>query len=88
MSNLPPNRKVRVGDVVSNAMDKTVVVQIERKVLHPVFRKYIKKTKKLYAHDADNSCTVGDRVQIVETRPISKLKRWKVVSVLEKAEGV
>jgi len=79
---------VRVGDVVSNAMDKTVVVKIERKVLHPVFRKYIKKTKKLYAHDADNSCTVGDRVQIVETRPISKLKRWKVVSVLEKAEGV
>ncbi len=83
MSNLPPNRKVRTGEVVSSKMDKTVVVKIERKILHPVFRKIIKKTKKLYAHDGDNSCKVGDTVQVVETRPLSKSKRWKVVSILE-----
>lgn len=83
MANLPPRRKVRMGEVVSNRMDKTVVVKIERKFLHPVFKKFVKKTKKLYAHDADNKCKVGDKVQIVETRPLSKSKRWRVFSILE-----
>jgi len=82
MSALPPRRKVRVGEVVSNKMDKTVVVKIERKIIHPVFKKFIKKTKKLYAHDEDNKCKIGDLVEIVETRPLSKTKRWKVTSIV------
>ncbi|MDH5542220.1 MAG: 30S ribosomal protein S17 [Nitrospinota bacterium] len=82
MSALPPRRKVRVGEVVSNKMDKTVVVKIERKIIHPVFKKFIKKTKKLYAHDEDNKCKIGDLVEIVETRPLSKTKRWKVSSIV------
>jgi len=87
MANLPPNRKVREGEVVSNAMDKTIVVKIERKIMHPNFSKFVKRTKKLYVHDEDNKCKVGDKVQVVETKPISKQKRWKVVSVLQTAGG-
>lgn len=84
---LAPNRKIRVGEVVSSKMDKSVVVQIERKILHPVFRKYVKRTKKYVAHDGENRCQLGDVVRIVETRPISKTKRWRVVSVLSGREG-
>lgn len=82
MSVLPPRRKVRVGEVVSNKMDKTVIVKIERKIMHPLFKKFVKKTKKLYAHDEDNKCKLGDTVQIVETRPLSKTKRWRVSSII------
>jgi small subunit ribosomal protein S17 len=75
-------RKSRVGEVVSNKMDKTIVVKIERKMLHPVFKKFVKRTKKYVAHDQDNKCSIGDLVQIEETRPMSKTKRWKVVSIV------
>jgi small subunit ribosomal protein S17 len=68
-------------------MDKTVVVKIVKTILHPVFKKYIKKTKKLYAEDADNKCKVGDKVEVVECRPISKTKRWKVFSILTEQKG-
>lgn len=78
-------RKVRVGEVVSNKMDKTVVVKIVRKTPHPVFKKYVKKTKKYVAHDEESKCNIGDKVEIVETRPLSKTKRWKVVSILSAA---
>ncbi len=82
-----PGRKVRIGEVVSSKMDKSVVVKTVRKTPHPVFKKYVKKTKKYVAHDPENQCSVGDKVEIVETRPLSKTKRWKIVSVLAKAEG-
>jgi small subunit ribosomal protein S17 len=75
-------KKTRVGEVVSNKMDKTVVVKIERKMMDPVFKKFIKRTKKYVAHDQDNKCAIGDLVEIEETRPLSKTKRWKVVSVI------
>ncbi|MEE8484887.1 MAG: 30S ribosomal protein S17 [Nitrospinota bacterium] len=78
-------RKTRVGTVVSSKMEKSVVVKTERKMLHPVFKKYIKRTKKFVAHDAENQCKEGDVVKIEETRPLSKTKRWKIISVLEKA---
>ncbi len=78
-------RKVRIGEVVSNKMDKSVVVKIVRKTPHPVFMKYVKKTKKYAAHDEESRCKIGDRVEIVETRPLSKTKRWKVVSILSEA---
>ena len=81
------NRKTRVGTVVSNKMDKTVIVAVETLVKHPKFSKYIKRTKKFFAHDNENSCNVGDKVKIQETRPLSKNKRWRVIEVLEKAEG-
>jgi len=84
---LAPNRKIRVGEVVSSKMDKSVVVKIERKILHPAFKKYVKRTKKYVAHDGENQCRLGDMVKIVETRPISKTKHWKVVSVLSGREG-
>ncbi len=76
------HRKVRVGEVVSNKMDKTVIVKVERKMLHPVFKKFVKRTKKFVAHDEGDKCQIGDTVEIMETRPLSKTKRWKVVSVL------
>ncbi len=75
------HRKVRVGEVVSNKMDKTVVVKVERKMLHPVFKKFVKRTKKFVAHDEGDKCQIGDTVEIMETKPLSKTKRWKVVSV-------
>lgn len=78
-------RKTRIGYVVSNKMDKTVVVALEKKVMHPVFKKYIKKRKRLKAHDEANSCDVGDQVIIEETRPLSKQKRWRVTQTLRKA---
>ena len=79
-------RKTRVGKVVSDKMDKTVVVAIVDNVKHPLYKKIIKRTVKLKAHDENNSCGVGDRVLIMETRPLSKDKNWRVVEIIEKAK--
>jgi len=79
-------RKTQDGVVVSNKMNKTLVVAVVRQVRHATYGKFVRRTKKFYAHDEANQCGVGDRVRIVETRPISKLKRWKVESILKKAE--
>ena len=79
-------RKTRVGIVVSSKMDKTVVVAIEDNVKHPVYSKIIKHTLKVHAHDENNECGVGDRVEVMETRPLSKTKRWRVTEVIEKAK--
>ena len=78
-------RKVRIGKVVSDKMDKTVVVAIEDHVKHPLIGKIVKKTYKLKAHDEQNECGIGDTVRVMETRPLSKTKRWRVVKVVEKA---
>ena len=78
-------RKVRIGKVVSNKMDKTIVVAIEDHVKHPVIGKIVKRTYKLTAHDENNECGVGDTVRVMETRPLSKTKRWRLVNVVEKA---
>ena len=80
------NRKIREGLVVSNKMNKTVVIAIVERVRHPKYDKFITRTKKLYAHDEANDAKVGDKVRIVETRPLSKTKRWRVVEVLERAK--
>ena len=79
-------RKVRVGMVVSDKMDKTVVVAIEDNVKHPVYGKIIKRTLKVHAHDENNECGVGDKVRFMETRPLSKTKRWRLVEIVEKAK--
>ena len=79
-------RKTRVGRVVSDKMDKTVVVAIEDSYRHPLYKKIIRRTVKFHAHDEKNECNVGDRVMIMETRPISKSKRWRVVEIIEKAK--
>ena len=79
-------RKVRVGMVVSNKMDKTVVIAIEDNVKHPVYGKIIKHTLKVHAHDENEICGIGDKVKIMETRPLSKTKRWRVVEIIEKAK--
>ena len=79
-------RKTRVGKVVSNKMDKTIVVAIVDNVQHPLYKKIIKRTIKLKAHDENNQCNIGDRVEIMETRPISKAKRWRLVKVIEQAK--
>lgn len=73
------------GIIVSNKMDKTVVVQVERLVKHPLYKKYIRRRNKFMAHDKDNACQIGDRVEISESRPLSKTKRWRVVRIIEKA---
>ncbi len=77
-------RKVKVGKVISNKMDKTAVVSVIALVKHPLYKKIIKKRTKFYAHDEKNICQIGDEVHIMETRPLSKLKRWRIVEVLEK----
>jgi small subunit ribosomal protein S17 len=79
-------RKTRVGTVVSSKMDKTVVIAIEDNVKHPVYSKIIKHTLKIHAHDENNECGVGDRVEVMETRPLSKTKRWRVTKIIEKAK--
>ena len=79
-------RKTRVGLVVSDKMDKTVVVAIEDNVKHPIYGKIVKRTLKLHAHDEENACGVGDKVKLMETRPLSKTKRWRVVEIIEKAK--
>ena len=79
-------RKTRVGIVVSDKMNKTVVIAIEDNVKHPVYGKIIKHTLKVHAHDENNACGIGDKVEIMETRPLSKTKRWRVVEIIEKAK--
>ena len=79
-------RKTRVGMVVSDKMDKTVVVAIEDNVKHPIYGKIVKRPLKLHAQDDNNSCNVGDKVKLMETRPLSKTKRWRVVEIIEKAK--
>ena len=79
-------RKTRVGMVVSDKMDKTIVVAIKDNVRHPLYKKSIKRTIKLKAHDENNSCGIGDKVEIMETRPLSKDKRWRLVNIIEKAK--
>ena len=78
-------RKTRVGKVVSNKMDKTIVVAVENHVKHPLYGKIVKKTYKLKAHDEKNECNIGDTVKVMETRPLSKDKRWRLVEIVEKA---
>jgi small subunit ribosomal protein S17 len=79
-------RKVRTGKVVSDKMDKTIVVAIQDKVRHPLYKKIINRTSKLKVHDENNECRIGDRVRIMETRPLSKDKRWRLIQVIEKAK--
>jgi small subunit ribosomal protein S17 len=79
-------RKTRVGVVTSDKMDKTITVSVERRLRHPIYGKFVKKTKKFHAHDEHNQCGVGDTVKIMETRPLSRLKRWRLVEVVEKAK--
>lgn len=79
-------RKERVGKVVSNKMQSTVVVQVDRKFSHPLYKKYIRRSKNFYAHDDKNRCNIGDTVRIIETKPISKTKRWRVAAILERAK--
>nr|AKQ01639.1 30S ribosomal protein S17, small subunit ribosomal protein S17 [uncultured Ignavibacteria bacterium Rifle_16ft_4_minimus_20697] len=79
-------RKTRIGIVTSNKMDKTITVSIERRVPHPIYKKYFKKTTNLMAHDEKKECGIGDKVKIMETRPLSKNKRWRLVEIVEKAK--
>lgn len=79
-------RKSRIGLVTSNKMDKTITVAVERKVKHPIYGKFLKKTTKFHAHDETNQCGIGDTVRIMETRPLSKTKCWRLVEVVEKAK--
>ena len=79
-------RKTRVGIVSSNKMDKTITVKVERKIKHPLYGKFLKKTTSFHAHDEKNECSIGDIVKIMESRPLSKTKRWRLVEVVEKAK--
>jgi small subunit ribosomal protein S17 len=79
-------RKTRIGVVSSNKMNKTITVAVERKVKHPIYGKFVKKTTRFHAHDEKNECAVGDIVKIMESRPLSKTKRWRLVEVVEKAK--
>jgi small subunit ribosomal protein S17 len=79
-------RKIRTGVVRSNKMDKTIIVTVERRIKHPIYGKFVKKTTSFHAHDEKNECTIGDIVKIMETRPLSKTKRWRLVEVIEKAK--
>jgi len=79
-------RKERIGVVSSNKMDKTIVVVIERRMKHPIYGKFVKKSTKFFAHDEKNDCNIGDTVRIMETRPLSKKKRWRLVEIIERAK--
>lgn len=79
-------RKTRIGKVISNKMDKTIVVAVENNVRHPLYNKIVKTTYKLKAHDENNECHIGDRVKVMETRPLSKDKRWRLVEIVEKVK--
>jgi small subunit ribosomal protein S17 len=79
-------RKTRIGVVTSNKMTKSIIVAVERKVKHPIYGKFVKKTTKFHAHDEKNECSIGDVVRIMETRPLSKTKRWRLVEVIEKVK--
>lgn len=80
------SRKERIGVVTSNKMQSSIVVAVERKVKHPIYGKFMKKTTKFMAHDSKNDCNIGDRVRIMETRPLSKRKRWRLVEIIERAK--
>ena len=86
MENRTSSRKTRVGLVVSDKMDKTVVVAIADRVAHPLYKKIVKRTYKLKAHDENNDCRIGDTVKVMETRPLSATKRWRLVEIIEKAK--
>jgi len=79
-------RKERIGVVASNKMDKTIVVVIERRTKHPIYGKFVKKSTRFFAHDENNDCNIGDTVRIMETRPLSKNKRWRLVEIIERAK--
>lgn len=79
-------RKERIGVVASNKMDKTIVVVIERRMKHPIYGKFVKKSTRFFAHDENNECNIGDTVRIMETRPLSKNKRWRLVEIIERAK--
>jgi len=79
-------RKQKTGVVVSDKMDKTIAVSVERRLMHPIYGKFVKRTKKFFAHDDENTCKIGDKVRIMETRPLSKNKCWRLVEVLERAK--
>ncbi len=79
-------RKERIGKVVSDKMEKSIVVEVERKIKHPIYGKFVKKSKKFTAHDEKNDCKPGDTVRIAETRPLSKTKRWRMVEIIERAK--
>jgi small subunit ribosomal protein S17 len=82
----PENRKIRMGTVISNKMDKTATVLMERLIKHPLYHRVVKRSKKLLAHDENNECQIGDKVVVVETRPLSKRKRWKVAEIVERSK--
>lgn len=84
-SNQTKQRKVRTGVVISNKMDKTVVVEVSRTVIHPVYKKFVRRRKRFMAHDEDNRCRIGDEVMIVETRPLSRHKNWRVRKIVKEA---
>ncbi|MDI6831069.1 MAG: 30S ribosomal protein S17 [Actinomycetota bacterium] len=86
MAERTSRRKVRVGTVVSDKMDKTIVVKVETRMPHPLYGKIVRRSKKYVAHDEENQCRVGDLVRIMETRPLSRTKRWRLVEIVEKAE--
>ena len=79
-------RKQRTGVVTSDKMDKSITVMVERKLMHPLYGKFVKKSKKFMAHDENNDCNIGDKVRIMETRPLSKNKKWRLVEILERAK--
>jgi small subunit ribosomal protein S17 len=79
-------RKQKTGVVVSNKMDKTIAVNVERRLMHPLYGKFVKRSKKFFAHDEENTCNIGDVVRIMETRPLSKNKRWRLVEIVERAK--
>ncbi len=79
-------RKQKIGVVVSDKMDKTISVMVERRLMHPIYGKFVKRSKKFFAHDEENTCKVGDKVRIMETRPLSKNKCWRLIEVLERAK--
>ena len=79
-------RKERIGEVVSSKMNKTIVIAVKTKMKHPMYGKFVNKTSKFYAHDEENTCGVGDTVRIMETRPLSKTKKWRLVEIIEKAK--
>lgn len=86
MENTRNLRKEKIGMVVSNKMQKSIVVAVKRKVMHPIYGKFVNRTTKFYAHDENNTCNVGDTVRIMETRPLSKTKRWRLVEIIERAK--
>ena len=79
-------RKERIGVVVSNKMDKSIIIAVNRKVKHPIYGKFVNKTSKLVAHDEENTCNIGDTVKVMETRPLSKSKNWRLVEIIERAK--